>query len=522
MRPSLDGLGIRASHPDALSRKTCPRCGERYPADFRVCPRDATALKESTESDPDPLVGMLLAGTYKLLRVIGEGAMGRVYEARHVRLASKRFAIKVLHGDLTRQPEVVERFLREADSTSVLNHPNIVGVLDVNLVPDGRPYIVAELLQGDQFGDYLARKGRLGVSESVTICRQICRALKLAHAHGIVHRDIKPENLFLVGKGPGRIVKVLDFGISRVSDSTATLTKAGMVLGTPAYMPPEQANGTRVDHRADIYAVGAILYEAVTGRRPFDDTDPIATLGAVLTREPTRPCTLNAEISPALEHLIQKCMAKKRDERFQSMDELDAALSEFDVPEESLTKIEFPTERQMRVSLPPFQLPTSVIHALNKTGRPLDDTRAELLLVALASALSGMLTLFELSSSVVRLTRGGEPMSGSEVGLAFASSAGLLIAPVLFGARYLWEHVWASTPRVMSASAGISRVLFTGLTAYAFSTLFIRVGASALRAEVGVSSWAGWSLFTVIVGLGAAIHAFVHERRRSALRKPSA
>jgi serine/threonine-protein kinase len=462
---------------------------------------------------------MLLAGTYKLLRVIGEGAMGRVYEARHVRLASKRFAIKVLHGDLTRQAEVVERFLREADSTSALNHPNIVGVLDVNLVPDGRPYIVAELLQGDQLGDYLARKGKLSVSESVAICRQICQALTVAHAHGIVHRDIKPENLFLVGKGEGRIVKVLDFGISRVSDSSATLTKAGMVLGTPAYMPPEQANGTRVDHRADIYSVGAILYEAVTGRRPFDDTDPIATLGAVLTREPTRPCTLNNELSPALEHLIQKCMAKKRDERFQSMDELDEALSEFDVPEESLTKLELPTERHMRVSLPPIQLPTSMVHALNRSGRPMDDVRAELVLVSLASALTGLLTLFELSSSVVRLTRGGEPLSGSEVGLAFACSAGLLIAPVLLGLRLLSERVWSSTPRVMCASVSISRVLVTGLMAYAFSMLLIRVGTGVLRAEAGVSGWAGWDLLTVILGLGAAVHAYVHEWRRSAPRE---
>lgn len=521
MRPSLEGLGSRAGHPDALARKACPRCGERYPADFRVCPRDATALKEATESDPDPLVGMLLAGTYKLLRVIGEGAMGRVYEARHVRLASKRFAIKVLHGDLTRQPEVVERFLREADSTSVLNHPNIVGVLDVNLVPDGRPYIVAELLQGDQFGDYLARKGKLSVIEAVTVCRQICQALKVAHAHGIVHRDIKPENVFLVGQGEDRIVKVLDFGISRVSDSTATLTKAGMVLGTPAYMPPEQANGTRVDHRADIYAVGAILYEAVTGRRPFDDTDPIATLGAVLTREPTRPCTLNSDLSPALEHLIQKCMAKKRDERFQSMDELDAALAEFDFPEESLTGLEMPTERHMRATMPPIQLPTSFVHALNKSGRPLDDVRAELVFVTLASALSGLLTLFELSSSVVRLTRGGEPLSGSEVGLAFASSAGLLIAPLLLGARYLSEHVWASTPRVIAASSSISRVLFTGLMVYAFVTLLIRAGAGALRVDIDVSAWAGWDLFTVVVGLGAAIQAYVQERRRRSASRDS-
>jgi serine/threonine-protein kinase len=238
-------------------RKHCPVCGERYPADFRVCPRDATALA-TVLGDSDPLIGVVLADTYELLGVIGEGATGRVYEAVHTRLRAKHYAIKVMYSDLTRQVAVVERFVREAQATSVLTHPNIVSALDIGQTSDGRPFIVSELLQGVQLGEYFARKGKLPVAEAVRIVRQACQALIAAHAKGIVHRDIKPGNLFLVGEPAALKVKVLDFGISLVGD--ASLTKTGMIMGTPAYMPPEQASGTRVDHRADIYALATVLY----------------------------------------------------------------------------------------------------------------------------------------------------------------------------------------------------------------------------------------------------------------------
>ena len=213
----------RASASDMLVRKQCPRCGERYPADFLVCPRDAAELHEVSETD-DPLVGKVLSETYDVLGVVGEGAMGRVYEARHIRLLSKRFAIKVLHGDLTRQRDVVSRFLREAEATATLDHPNIVGVVDVNQLEDGRLYLVAELLEGDQLGRYLERHKRLEVPEAIHICRQVCQALIAAHDKAIVHRDIKPENVFLVGEGEDRLVKVLDFGISRIGDASADIT----------------------------------------------------------------------------------------------------------------------------------------------------------------------------------------------------------------------------------------------------------------------------------------------------------
>src|SRR5688572_2310285 len=179
-----------------LSSRRCPTCGGRFPADFRVCPRDAVPLEDAPEGD-DPLVGQVLAGSYEVTRVLGEGGMGRVYEARHRRLTGKRFAVKFLHQDLARQPEVVTRFQREAEAASGISHPNVVGVHDVNVTADGQPYIVAELLQGEELGEYLERAEKLSVSDAVRVVRQICRALAAAHETGVVHRDVKPENVFL-------------------------------------------------------------------------------------------------------------------------------------------------------------------------------------------------------------------------------------------------------------------------------------------------------------------------------------
>ncbi|MET0390505.1 MAG: serine/threonine-protein kinase [Polyangiales bacterium] len=499
------------------SRKECPKCGERYPADFRVCPRDATELREANRADDDPLIGSVLAGDYEVLSVIGEGAMGRVYEARHLRLRSKRFAIKVLHGDLTRQPEVVERFLREAEATSVLTHPNIVGVLDMNYVPDGRPYLVAELLQGTQLGDYLQHRGKLPTAEAIDICRQICAALIAAHDKDIVHRDIKPENLFLLGEGERRLVKVLDFGISRVGDGAATLTKTGMVMGTPAYMAPEQATGRRVDHRVDVYAVGALLYEAVTGRRAFDDSDPIATLAAVLTQEPPRPCSLNEDLPPALELVIQKAMAKKRQERYRSMRELDAALAELEALGDSADSRSLLTmpfgERTARVSLPNVTLPAPIARWWGKESIQLDDTRTALLAVSVAAVLTTFLALVDVTTSVVRLSRGAIRLTGSEIVLATLGSAGLLVAPTVLWGRFVLEHVWPSTPRVIHTSAKVGRTLFASLAMYALGMLLVRVFAGALRPEPSGSAWPGWDVLVFLATAATAGYATWQEHR---------
>jgi serine/threonine protein kinase len=183
--------------------KRCAQCGARYPADFRVCPRDALELEDAPAAD-DPLLGQTLCGTYRLVRIIGEGGMGRVYEAQNSRLSAKRYALKLLHAELARKSEVIARFQREAEAVSGLIHPNVVAVHDVNFTNDGRPFIVAELLEGEDLGSLLDRVGKLASSQAVEIVRRVCDGLAAAHARGIVHRDMKPENVFLSGNSSSR------------------------------------------------------------------------------------------------------------------------------------------------------------------------------------------------------------------------------------------------------------------------------------------------------------------------------
>jgi serine/threonine protein kinase len=485
----------------ALLRKQCTACGQHYPSHFLVCPTDATRLREVTSPEIDALIGAVLGDTYELIRVIGEGGMGRVYEARHTRLFSKRFAVKVLHSDLTRQPEVVGRFLREAEATSALQHPNIVGVVDVNQLGDGRPYIVAELLEGQQLGDYLEKHGKLSVDEAVALCRPICQALIAAHDKEIVHRDIKPENLFVVGEGPQRTVKVLDFGISLVGDATASFTKTGMVMGTPAYMPPEQARGRRVDFRADIYAVGAILYEALTGKPPFERADPIATLGAVLTRTPPAPTALAPEIPPGLERIVQKAMEKLPERRFASMRDFDAALVEFDAQAPVSA-----SQRLSRVSLAPV---APVTYPEGWRGKLLRAYHApehlRTRLWTLSTFASACLCAWLVTISV-GLLRAQAPSSGSlsigEWAVSVGGSFGVLGIAALSWAHHLFWHIWPNTSRVVETLGRSARAVGASLATYAAATLLVR-SIEVLRGHAVNSAWLGWDFIIPVVSLFA-------------------
>jgi serine/threonine protein kinase len=489
--------------------KRCPACSQRYPSDFRVCPRDATTL-ESAPEDEDPLLGTVLGESYELVRAIGEGGMGRVYEARHQRLASKRFAIKVLHADLARQNDVVSRFLREAEATSVLSHVNIVGVVDVNRLPDGRPYIVAELLEGTSLADHFERVQRLSLPEAVNIARQLCAALGAAHERDIVHRDIKPENVFLVEQGGRRTVKVLDFGISRLGEGAASLTKTGIVMGTPAYMPPEQARGARVDHRADIYAVGAILYEAVTGKPPFEGTDMMATLAQVIAQEPVRPCTLNAAVPPALEMTIQRAMAKNPAERHSTTLELDAELATF---EESLRQSQpgvtpdgatLPFETA-RISLVDFDSTTGTRRARPASGAA-ERARANIVLLSSVAAAWALGGLLDAATSSIRWARAAPSLSSTEMVLTFGGSLALLLAPSIAWVRYVRERVWPSTPRAVETVASLRGILVAVFVTYAVGSLGVRVVESVFHDDPRAVDWPGWAVFLfVVANLAGAI-----------------
>jgi serine/threonine protein kinase len=519
LAPAESGLAARAAESrvrhdytsePGVAWKRCPTCAERFPGDFRVCPRDATELEQAPEEE-DPLLGSVLGDSYEVTRVIGEGGMGRVYEARHMRLANKRFAIKVLHAELARQTDIVGRFQREAEATSVLNHANVVAVVDVNRTPDGRPFIVAELLEGEQLGDYLERVGSLGVGEAVEICRQICAALIEAHANDIVHRDIKPENVFLVGVTGRRAVKVLDFGISRVGEGSGSLTKTGIVMGTPAYMPPEQARGQRVDHRADIYAVGAILYQAVTGARPFDGPDLMATLASVISDEPARPCTLNAALPPALEMTIQRAMAKNPNERHRTMQELDADLARFDP---AATAKHAATERLSDANtLPIGKLLGDVVS--REASKPARRARLQIVLLSLTAAVWLLAGLLECAISAIRWVRGTSALSATELILTCAGAGALLIAPTIAWQRHVRQRTWPSTPRAVELAGRMRVILLAALVTYAVASLAIRVLESLVHADPAALGWPGWAVLTFGAASASGLIAWFATRRRT-------
>ncbi len=244
-----------------------------------------------TEKTPSR-VGEVLADKYRITRFLGEGGMGTVYEAQHA-LVGRRFALKFLHAELAREPETLERFRREARAAGALENENIVSVIDFGSAADGVPYLVMEFLVGEDLASLLRRDGPLSVVRAVNIIIQACRGLDAAHAAGIVHRDLKPENLFVCRRGDGTdLVKLLDFGIAKLSQAgvlgpVTPVTRSGATLGTPFYMPPEQARGAKViDQRADIYSLGVILFEALSGARPHPGESYNEILYHILTKPP--------------------------------------------------------------------------------------------------------------------------------------------------------------------------------------------------------------------------------------------
>jgi serine/threonine protein kinase len=295
---------------------------------------------------PEPLPeGTRLDDKYVIVRHIKTGGMGAVYEVEHTGLG-KKLAAKLLLPDLSRRPELLERFRREARAASATGHENIVEVTDLGETKGGVPFLVMELLQGRTLGAEL-KNGRLPPERAVHITRQMLSALKAAHTRGIVHRDLKPENIFLIQRANDPdFVKVLDFGIAKLltEEVGEELTRAGQVVGTPTYMAPEQARGAEIDARADLYAVGAILYRMVTGNRPFTAPNFNSLLFAIAQGNATPPRQVVPEVSASLESAIQRAMQIDPRARFQSADDFDEALSEEDRTEQKLpAPINFPT-----------------------------------------------------------------------------------------------------------------------------------------------------------------------------------
>lgn len=286
------------------------------------------------EEEVDPKIGLLLNDRYRIIQKLGEGGMGAVYEGRH-ELINKRLAIKCLHPQFMANKEVVERFHREAHAATAIGNEHIIEVTDVGSFDDGSPFIVMEYLDGVEFGDLLDQIEGLPVGRMVHIVGQVCEALQAAHDAGIVHRDMKPENVYLIKRGSDSdFVKVLDFGISKMAESAEGLsnglTKTGMALGTPYYMPPEQAQGVRdIDHRADVYATGVIMFQALAGKLPFDAESYPALMVKIMTEQPPDVNLFRKDLPPGLSEVVMRAMSKDRELRHQTMTELHDALRPF-------------------------------------------------------------------------------------------------------------------------------------------------------------------------------------------------
>jgi serine/threonine protein kinase len=285
-----------------------------------------------SESEAPPVSG-LVAGKYEVLRLIGRGGMGSVWEGRHTSLGT-RVAIKFIDAEVADSKEAQSRFVTEARAAATLHSKHAIQIFDHGVTDDGRPYMVMELLNGEPLDKRLDRQGRLSLQETARILGQVSRALQRAHEKGIIHRDLKPENIFLV-RSPDEddeVAKVLDFGIAKIKatpgeQGLSTSTKTGAVLGTPYYMAPEQARGLRtIDTRADLWSLGVIAYKCVTGVLPFEGVSVGDLLVKICTAAPPTPSLTVPGLPPAFDSWFQRALGREPEQRYQSAQEQADAL----------------------------------------------------------------------------------------------------------------------------------------------------------------------------------------------------
>lgn len=341
-----------------LSVYICPSCDAHFDAPSRYCRQcgssmdacietddtlnsDAHELASATTSQPagkgrrvsdrdqPSWLGRIIDNRYRVIEAVGRGGMGMVYKVEHQRMG-KIAAMKVLHQEFDDDPEIVERFQREAEAVSRLTHPNTVQVFDFGR-SHGSLYLIMELVRGQSLSALLSRDGAMPFARSGPMLMQVCAAVAEAHSKGVIHRDIKPENVLVTRTHRGRdFVKVLDFGLAKLSEREETddVTKKGLIVGTPYYMSPEQIRGEDVDERTDVYSMGALMYRVLTGKQAFTAKTPMGVLTQHLTADLVKPSLRTARdpLHPALDDIIMRAMAKEREQRFASMEELLDAL----------------------------------------------------------------------------------------------------------------------------------------------------------------------------------------------------
>lgn len=337
----------------------CKHCGLPHEADASICPStgNTIAVDRAAErtarpsvlppryewqhapdaetldtTDPRVLVGRVVEGKYRIDALLGSGGMGAVFSAENLRIG-KSVAIKILLRAYAKDSESERRFYREARMAGSLGHPNIVEVFDMGALENGQPFQVMELLRGETLASRLKTEGALAFDEALHVAEQVLSALSAAHQKGVVHRDLKPENIFLSARAEERVAKLLDFGISknlsRGEDETLSLTRPGAVVGTPYYLSPEQARGDSVDHRADLWAMGVVLYEMLTGQLPYKAENYNRLIVKILTTRPEPLRELRPAIDTALEDIVLRALSHEPKDRFQSAAEMRAAIRGF-------------------------------------------------------------------------------------------------------------------------------------------------------------------------------------------------
>ena len=308
--------------------KICPTCGTEYPADERFCPRDGSALK--TQGGSSDLIVSIIADRYLVLAKLGEGGMGQVYLAEHVKMGRKS-AVKVMNPGTVNDADAISRFNREAANASRISHQHAAQVYDFGETADGLIYLAMEYVEGEPLTDILARDGALPPERAGEIVRQTAEALSVAHDLGIVHRDLKPDNIMLAKFRDGSdCVKVVDFGIAKAAGIEAQkVTRTGLVIGTPEYMSPEQIAGDPLDARSDIYSLGLVAFNILTGRMPFPSKTAQESVIMRLTEPPVRLAQMRPQIAwtPAVQQVMDKALQRDASLRYATANEFGRALS---------------------------------------------------------------------------------------------------------------------------------------------------------------------------------------------------
>jgi serine/threonine-protein kinase len=303
--------------------KICHACQQSYSDELEFCPRDGARLVgQATETEV-----LLAAGLFRRFRIIrrlGAGGMGQVYLAEQIAVGNRPVALKILSRELLKTLGFLLRFQSEAGSTGCIHHANVVTIYESGQADDGTPYIAMEFLEGESLRQTLQRRGALPLAEAAEILQQAARGLNAAHKLGIIHRDIKPDNIFLTRGDEGEmVVKVVDFGIAKLRESSPSHTSTGLVLGTPAYMSSEQASGMRsdqLDARSDVYSLGIVAYEMLTGSVPFHSDTPLGYLRQHMLEQPPplRAVAAHLGLPPEVENAVLKALMKDREHRYAS------------------------------------------------------------------------------------------------------------------------------------------------------------------------------------------------------------